>query len=70
LILVNDIPEIRPSDANQTLLPFAFPHAFVPEPSKHTQRNRRGGSGRLGPAGPATAGGRQPTATGHRQAQA
>eukprot|EP01047_Picozoa_sp_COSAG01_P061111 COSAG01_NODE_7585_length_3138_cov_2.978611_4_plen_235_part_00 len=38
LILANDIPEIRPSDANQTLLPFAFPHAFVPEPSKPTHR--------------------------------
>jgi hypothetical protein len=38
LILANDIPEIRPSDANQTLLPFAFPHAFVAEPSKCTHR--------------------------------
>jgi hypothetical protein len=70
LILANDIPEIRPSDANQTLLPFAFPHAFVPEPSKHTQRNRRGGgvAARAQPGQPPPAAGRpQPQATGRQR---
>eukprot|EP01047_Picozoa_sp_COSAG01_P038482 COSAG01_NODE_3125_length_6546_cov_6.634869_4_plen_110_part_00 len=31
LVLANDIPEIRPSDANQTLLPFAFPYTRKPQ---------------------------------------